>query len=166
MAGKRLGHSTSLFLYGIELMFPTSADTITKQKTYVAGQIKQLSNDLALFKRVYRHTFISSKEKAQKALPLDNALVYWGLLFSAPGRPWVTGSIDWCALWSEYLTAKWTKSVNKDMWNQTFEFYLRTMQDPTLSFWSEDAAWPGVIDDFVGYVKEKGGILPESMETD
>jgi len=142
------------------------ADIIAKQKSYIAEQIRQLPNDMSLFKRVYRHTFVCSKEKQQKALPLENALVYWELLFSPPGRPWAGASINWCSLWIEYLKAKWTKSVNKDMWNQTFEFYLKSMQDETLSFWSEDGAWPGVIDDFVAYVKEKGGVSPETMEID
>lgn len=120
---------------------------------------------MALFKRVYRHAFICSKEKGQKALPLENALVYWELLFGPSGQQWITSMTDWTELWLDFLKAKWTKSVNKDMWNQTFEFYQKTMQDETLSFWSEDGAWPGVIDDFVAYVKEKWGV-PEGMETD
>jgi DCN1-like protein 1/2 len=143
-----------------------SADTIPKQKAYVAGQIKQLSVDMALFKRVYRHTFVCAREPGQKALPLDNALVYWEMVFNPPGKRWVTASTDWTTLWIEYLKANWTKTVNKDMWNQTFEFFLKTMQDETLSFWSEDGAWPGVIDEFVAYAKEKRGDLPETMETD
>jgi DCN1-like protein 1/2 len=142
------------------------AETIAKQKSYVASQIKQLSTDIALFKRVYKHTFVCSKEKGQKALALENAIVYWQLLFSAPGKPWVTTSTNWLNLWIEFLTAKWTKSVNKDMWNQTFEFFNKSMQDESLGFWSEDGAWPGVIDEFVAYTKEKRGGVPESMETD
>jgi DCN1-like protein 1/2 len=35
-----------------------------------------------------------------------------------------------------------------------------------LSFWSEDGAWPGVIDEFVAYVKEKRGDNANTMETD
>lgn len=132
----------------------------------MAGLIKQLSSDMALLKRVYRHTFICSKEKGQKALPLENALVYWELLFNPPCRTWVTPSTNWVELWAEFLRAKWTKSVNKDMWNMTFEFFLKTLQDESLSFWSEDGAWPGVIDDFVAYAKESRGDLPVSMETD
>jgi DCN1-like protein 1/2 len=147
-----------------------SADTIPKQKAYVASQLKQLTVDMALFKRVYRHAFVCSKEPNQKALPLENALVYWEMLFTSPGKPWVTGSgpstINWTNLWIEFLKEKWTKTVNKDMWNQTFEFFQKTMQDDTLSFWSEDGAWPGVIDDFVAYVKKKRGELPDTMETD
>ncbi|RFU30105.1 hypothetical protein B7463_g6270, partial [Scytalidium lignicola] len=141
-------------------------DTIAKQKAYVAEQIKLFSTDLELFKRVYRHTFICSKEKGQRALALENALIYWELLFTPPGRPWISGSTNWLELWADFLKTKWTKSVNRDMWNQTFEFYRKTIDDESLSFWSEDAAWPSVIDDFVSYVKTKRTSESEHMETD
>ncbi|TVY93785.1 Defective in cullin neddylation protein [Lachnellula willkommii] len=140
------------------------ADTIPKQKAYVSKQVGKLSTDVDLFKRVYRHVFVCAREKGQKAISLENALTYWQIIFSPPGKPWVTASTDWLDLWSEFLTATWTKSVNRDMWNQTFEFALKTMQDETLSFWSEDSAWPGVIDDFVVYAKVKRGDI--AMETD
>jgi DCN1-like protein 1/2 len=80
--------------------------------------------------------------------------------------PWVTKSTNWLALWVEFLHANWKKSVNKDMWNMTLEFFTKTLQDEDLSFWSEDGAWPGVIDDFVGYVKEKRASGADKMETD
>ncbi|TVY43099.1 Defective in cullin neddylation protein [Lachnellula occidentalis] len=140
------------------------ADTIPKQKAYVTKQVGKLSTDMDLFKRVYRHVFVCAREKGQKAISLENALTYWQIIFSPPGKPWVTASTDWLKLWSEFLTATWTKSVNKDMWNQTFEFAQKTMQDETLGFWSEESAWPGVIDEFVAYAKEKRGDVP--METD
>ncbi len=143
-----------------------SADTIPKQKTYVAGQIKQLSTDMVLFKKVYKHVFVCAKEKGQKALPLDNAIVYWTLLFSFPGMEWATATTNWIKLWVEFLNTKWTKSVNKDMWNQTAHFFEKTMEDDTLSFWSEDGAWPGVIDQFVEYVKKERGDTADTMETD
>jgi DCN1-like protein 1/2 len=161
-----LGLYLLVFRFRIILTQCLSADTIPKQKAYIAGQLKQLSVDMALFKRVYRHTFICSREPGQKALPLENALVYWEMIFSEPGKPWITGTTNWTNLWIEFLKANWTKTVNKDMWNQTFEFFQKTMQDETLSFWSEDGAWPGVIDEFVAYVKEKRGDLPDTMETD
>ena len=145
---------------------PSRASTIQKQKEYVANQIQRLSSDDALFKRVYRHTFICSKEKGAKALPLENAIIYWEILFSSPGKIWATDSTNWTSIWVEFLNANWTKTVNKDMWNQTFEFHQKSMQDESLSFWSEDGAWPGVIDDFVAYVKAKRGDVPENMETD
>ncbi len=122
-----------------------------------------------VFKRVYRYSFICQKERGQKALPLENAIVVWQLIFYTPGQQWTTSKEDdWCKLWIRFLNERWTKSVNKDMWDQTFEFYLKTLEDDSLSFWSEDGAWPAVIDDFVLYVKEKWqpAYSPEKMETD
>jgi DCN1-like protein 1/2 len=122
---------------------------------------------MALFKRVYKHTFVCSKERGQKALPLENAVVYWQMLFSPPGMKWVTPSTNWLDLWIEFLQKKWTKSVNKDMWNMTLEFFQKTMQDESMSFWSEDGAWPGVIDDFVLYARgRRVSQAPERMEMD
>ena len=164
MDGKQSGKST-VIMSCLSDWF-CSADTLPKQKSYVTKQVGKLSTDMDLFKRVYRHVFVCAREKGQKAISLENAITYWQILFSPPGKPWVTASTDWLKLWSDFLNAKWTKSVNRDMWNQTFEFAQKTMQDETLSFWSEDSAWPGVIDEFVAYAKEKRGDVPESMETD
>ncbi|KFX86672.1 hypothetical protein V490_08950 [Pseudogymnoascus sp. VKM F-3557] len=146
----------------------STLDTIPKQKAYIASQAKLLSSDTVLFKRVYKHTFVCSKERSQKALPLENALVYWEMLFSPPGMQWASATTDWLALWLEFLNAKWTKTVNKDMWNQIFEFFAKSKEDDTMSFWSEEGAWPSVIDDFVIWVREKrgGGAVADNMETD
>ncbi|RKF73702.1 Defective in cullin neddylation protein 1 [Golovinomyces cichoracearum] len=133
-------------------------DQISKQKIYVASQIKKMSADWAFFKKVYRHAFFASKESSQKAIPLENAIVYWNLLFNVSGRRWISDSVDWLELWTQFLQENWNKTVNKDMWNQTFEFYQKSIDDEKLSFWSEDGAWPGVIDDFVAYAKPKLGI--------
>lgn len=43
------------------------------------------------------------------------------------------------------------------MWEQLFNFAEKSLQDETLGFWSEDAAWPGVIDEFVEWVKTDKG---------
>lgn len=90
------------------------------------------------------------------------------MLFSRPGLRWVSATTDWLALWLEFLNAKWTKTVNKDMWNQTLEFFAKSKDDETMSFWSEEGAWPSVIDDFVIWVREKrsGGPVADNMETD
>lgn len=187
-------------------------------QAYLRGLISRLGSDEALFRRVYRYAFIVGKEPGQKALGLENAIIYWQMLFSPepPGWAWrsgragavsdtamasadaaetptgtptTTGSrrgkrsstssaaatssatqqspssssrrqqsqshvIDWLSLWTSYLQERWTRSVSRDMWNQTFEFALRSVKDPTLSFWSEDGAWPGVIDDFVVWYRK------------
>lgn len=133
---------------------------------YIKAATATLKNDDAYFKRVYRHTFYAGKEPGQKALDLENAIVYWGMLFTAPGRPWATKSHNWLQLWTTFLGEKWTRSVNRDMWNQTLEFATKTMQDETLSFWNEDGAWPSVIDDFVAWCREHGVAKAETMDVD
>lgn len=144
----------------------SGADTISKQKQHIADQTKSLQNYPAYFKKVYRWTFAFAKENSQKALTLETAMIYWNVLFSSPGPSLQTSSINWLDEWTGYLQEKWNKSVNKDMWNQTLEFFTKALADESLSFWSEDGAWPGVIDDFVAHVKEKRGESPEKMEVD
>jgi len=141
-------------------------ESLPKQKQHIANQIRLLPTDTILFKRVYRHTFYCQKERGQKALPLDNAIMSWELLFHPPGQRWVTSSTDWFKLWLKYIDEKWNKSINKDIWNQTLEFYLRTLQDETLEFWTEDSAWPSAIDDFVLFCKEQMGESPVKMDMD
>jgi DCN1-like protein 1/2 len=128
--------------------------------------ISTLSTDTSLFRKVYKYTFVTGREGDQKSLSLENALIYWGMLFSPPGMEWKTPNHDWLDLWKTFLGEKWTRSVNKDMWNMTLEFALKSMSDESLSFWSEDGAWPSVIDDFVAWCKQKGIGKTESMDVD
>lgn len=127
--------------------------SMTQQKKYVRSLVASLAADPAYFKKVYRHAFIAGKEAQQKALPVENAIIYWKLLFSPPGRPWVSPKHDWAALWEQYIKTEWTRSVNKDMWNQIYEFATKTMVDEDLEFYSDQDAWPGVIDDFMVFYR-------------
>lgn len=90
-------------------------------------------------------------------LPLDAACDYWRLLLTPPSFSWTTSTTPWLAWWTEYLEAKWKKSVSKDMWDQTGVFVKKSSEDESMSWWSEDGAWPGVIDEFVAYVRAKRG---------
>jgi DCN1-like protein 1/2 len=131
--------------------------TLPAHKKHIKERIKALSTDTSYFKKVYRAAFTAGKEPDQKALSLENALVYWDMVFSPPGLVWETeDGTDWLARWKAFLAEKWTRSVNRDMWNQTLEFALKTMEDggSSLDFWSEDGAWPGVIDEFVVWCRE------------
>ncbi|KAF5978624.1 putative SCRO protein [Fusarium bulbicola] len=127
---------------------------------------KSLSSDPTLFKKVYRHTFVAGRDGDQKALNLETALVYWDILFAPPGMEWKTPNRNWLELWKSFLDAKWTRSVNKDMWNMTLEFALKSLSDESLSFWNEDGAWPSVIDDFVDWCREQGIGKTDGMDVD
>ncbi|KAM3453179.1 hypothetical protein MY3296_003942 [Beauveria thailandica] len=115
---------------------------------------------------VYKHTFVAGREKDQKSLSLENALVYWDMLFAPPGMQWKNEHRDWLPLWKKYLNEKWHHSVNRDMWNMTLEFAFKSMEDDSLSFWDENGAWPGAIDDFVAWCKANGMSKSEQMEVD
>ena len=41
------------------------------------------------------------------------------------------------------------------MWDQTGLFVSKSLEDESMSWWSEEGSWPGVIDDFVAFVREK-----------
>lgn len=132
------------------------------------NRIRTLSDNADVFKAVYKHTFVAGKESDQRSLDRDNALVYWTSLFNAPGRPWVgkqTGR-DFAALWVEFIQEKWTKSISRDLWNQLLLFAERSAEDETLSFWSEDGAWPGVIDDFVAWLRARDEASGAAMDVD
>lgn len=109
---------------------------------------------------------MAGREGDQKALSLENALIYWDMMFAPPGLTWKTKNHNWLKLWTSFLNEKWTRSVNRDMWNMTLEFAFKTLSDEDLSFWNEDGAWPSVIDDFVEWCKEKGIGKAETMDVD
>ncbi|KAI1134881.1 DUF298-domain-containing protein [Hypoxylon sp. FL0543] len=130
---------------------------IESQKQHFKRLVDSLSKDRALFRKVYRYAFVVGREGDQKALSLDNSILYWEMLFKKPGQAWVgnASGINWLSEWISFLREKWTRSVNRDMWNQTFEFAIKSKEDESLSFWTEDGAWPGVIDQFVEWYRKK-----------
>jgi DCN1-like protein 1/2 len=135
-------------------------------KKFIRNRIQEVSKNPDLFKKIYRQTFVSGKDAMHKALDKEAAIAYWDELFSPALRPWKTAKVDWLDAWKRYLGDNWSRSVNKDMWNQTLEFAIRTMDDDTLGFWSEDQAWPGVIDDFVVWCREQGVVAPPKKSAD
>jgi DCN1-like protein 1/2 len=123
---------------------------------FVRQRITNLTNEPELFKRVYRYAFVAGKDVDQKAMQLDRALTFWEMFFDPSVRPWKSANVDWLAHWKKFLEQNWTKSVSKDMWNQTLEFATKSTADEALSFWEEDSAWPTVIDDFVKWYRSEG----------
>ncbi|KAK3374582.1 Cullin binding-domain-containing protein [Podospora didyma] len=130
-------------------------------------KITKKPRDEDYYKAVYRRAFFAGKDPEQRAVDTPVAMAFWETLFDPAIQPWQTANTDWLDAWKRYLeetwyhNGTWKRSVNKDTWNQTLEFARQTMKDGTLSFWSEDQAWPGVIDNFVAWCRENG-IAPKS----
>lgn len=141
------------------LTFASVSEILKIRNAVLARQSQLASPDSqSLLKAVYKHTFLLARAPGQKAVALEMAIEYWRLLLSEPSLSWSTPSTPWLEWWIEFLESRWKKSVNKDMWEQTLAFAQRTLEDASLSWWSEESAWPGVIDEFVEYVKtEKRG---------
>lgn len=135
-----------------------SADTISKQQTVVATFRRSLTGSTELFKRVYKSAFRLALTPGQKSLPLDAAIEYWRLLLQPPSMSWASAQTPWLNWWIEFLEERWRKGVSKDMWDQTFVFISKSLEVESMEWWSEDGAWPGVLDDFVGFVREKRGV--------
>lgn len=139
------------------------ANDISAQKSIVRDFRRELPQP-ELFRRVYKHTFRLALPSGQKSLPLDAATEYWRLILQPPSLHWYSSPTSeisrpspWLEWWLDYLETKWKKGVSRDMWEQTGKFALKTLEPggETMSWWSEDGAWPGVIDGFVGFVSEK-----------
>ncbi|GAP88824.1 putative defective in cullin neddylation protein 1 [Rosellinia necatrix] len=119
---------------------------------YLAGL---MTTERDLFRKVYRYVFVAGKEGDQRAISLEMALLYWDTIFKKPGQSWAGPTTNWLNEWRTFLQDNWKRSVNRDMWNQTLEFAFKSMDDESLIFWNENGAWPGVIDDFVGWIQRK-----------
>jgi hypothetical protein len=162
-------YDTHLWLLYTTRLTRHSCDTIEKQKAHIKTLKQSLPSSKDAFTKVYKYTFVLGKTSNQKAVPLDVALTYWELLFTSPlsAVKWTSPNSPWLTWWSEFLNARWKKSVNRDMWNETLKFAQLTLEDEAMSFWNEDASWPSVIDDFVEYVKKEkrgGGDHADAME--
>ena len=155
--------------YILKIHSPLSADTLPKQQTIITTFRRSLSQTPEFFKRVYKNTFLLARNPGQKSLGLDVAVEYWRLLLQAPSNKWNTDSTPWLDWWITYLQEVWKKGISKDMWDQTGVFIHKSQEDESMAWWSEDGAWPGAIDEFVGFVKEKrkaaaGGGGGDSMD--
>ncbi|RMD43635.1 hypothetical protein DV735_g1493, partial [Chaetothyriales sp. CBS 134920] len=146
-------------------------DTIPRQSAYVTLLRTRLTSDPAYFKTIYRAAFKFAKPEHQRSVPLESALEFWKMFFSAAsgGIEWNKGSngFQWLDLWLEFYETQGKRPVNKDLWNMVGELVLKTTEEPdeqTLQDWRADAAWPFAIDDFIAWVKEKleGGNLASS----
>ncbi|KAL2357596.1 Cullin binding-domain-containing protein [Cryomyces antarcticus] len=145
------------------------ADTTAKMKAATAARQKEIASPTPTgqdaFKRVYRHTFAVGREPGQKAVSLSSATEFWRVLFGPSGTPWASATTPWLDWWIDFLEQHHRKSVNKDLWNQTLNFALKCLADESVDWWDEESAWPGVVDEFVEFVKsEKRGATDGAME--
>ncbi|OAP62824.1 hypothetical protein AYL99_02051 [Fonsecaea erecta] len=144
-------------------------DTAARQAQYVEVIRKKLSNNPAYFKQVYRNAFKLAKPEGQRSVPVDSAIDFWNMFFrqGKGGIEWNSPSTPWLDLWCEFYESQGKRPVNKDLWNMVGELVMKTKEPggESLSWWTEDGAWPMAIDDFVNFVREKKKGNGDNMDT-
>lgn len=122
----------------------------------VAKLRKDMEKDDAYFRRIYKYTFELARTPMQRAIDLELAIVYWRLLFDPQhGRGWQTSHTAWLDEWITFLQKDWQRAVNRDLWDMTYDFRRRTLEDDSLAWWDVNSAWPSVIDEFVIWLKRR-----------
>ncbi|KAL4400780.1 Scaffold-type E3 ligase [Malassezia pachydermatis] len=117
-----------------------------------------------LYTTVYEYTFAFARGEGQKNLGLDMALAFWDLLmpyapsYGANGSRASAGPPSFSPaqfeMWKRFLTeASQLRVISKDTWSQFLEFTREI--DPAFSNHDFEAAWPSVIDEFVGWAQEQ-----------
>jgi len=137
----------------------SSCDTLQKMISHSADLRLRIMSQPNIFRQVYRYAFLLCRLQGQRNLTFEIACDQWQLFFtsSSGGIDWSTSSTPWLDWYLEFLDSRGKRPVNKDLWEQTEVFMRRTKEDESLSWWSPDGAWPGTLDDFVAWVKEKRG---------
>ncbi|KAL2826591.1 Cullin binding-domain-containing protein [Aspergillus cavernicola] len=143
-------------------------DTLAKMSTHASNLRARLPTEPDLFRRVYRFTFPLCLVQGQRNLQFEIAVEQWSLFFTTPkgGVAWNTRTTPWLDLWIEFLEGRGKRPVNKDLWQQAEVFMRKSHQDEEFGWWSEDGAWPGALDDFVAWVREKRGKGEVAMEVE
>jgi DCN1-like protein 1/2 len=151
----------------------------SSQKRLVRSRINRTFTDRDYYKMYYDFAFQIGKEPSQKAINMALAVGLWEALFDPTTHPWRSAHVNWLEAWADYLKEKfgvitvngageeeieYKRTVSKDLWAQTRLFAAKTMEDETLSFWSEEQAWPGLIDEFVVWCREKGIAVAKNGE--
>ncbi|KAI5290237.1 Scaffold-type E3 ligase [Ascosphaera aggregata] len=133
--------------------------TIESMRNHAQMLRSRILQEPTLYRRIYKYTFPVSRMPPARTLPLEIAVDQWQLLFTSEkgGINMNTYTTPWLDLWLEFVKTKHNRPINKDLWEQIEVFLESAKNDETLDWHSEDGAWPGAIDDFVVFVREKRG---------
>eukprot|EP00730_Choanoeca_flexa_P013333 TRINITY_DN5208_c0_g1_i2.p1 TRINITY_DN5208_c0_g1~~TRINITY_DN5208_c0_g1_i2.p1 ORF type:complete len:186 (+),score=31.17 TRINITY_DN5208_c0_g1_i2:152-709(+) len=133
--------------------FRTLANYDVKSINDLRAKLPQfLESALRNFRSFYMFAFGFGldREKGERVLPLELAMGMWQLVFSTPERP-----SKHLPVFFEFLQQSDTRGITRDTWDLYLTF--TDTVDEACSNYSDEEAWPSLLDEFVEYVQEKHG---------
>ncbi|GAA6026909.1 hypothetical protein JCM8097_005954 [Rhodosporidiobolus ruineniae] len=131
--------SSELLALESALYPPSSAADEDSQDSYIA------SAATAEFRSFYAFCFPFLKNEGSKSLPPEMAIAVLGVVL-APRFELAKGFVEFATAQGDKF-----KAMSLDSWTQLFDFCEQVA--PDLTGWSEDDAWPSIIDSFVEWKK-------------
>ncbi|KAH8928856.1 hypothetical protein BT69DRAFT_1329253 [Atractiella rhizophila] len=133
--------------------------TLAKLKTYLLNTCDSFKEERSpTFQPFYNFLFPFFLSPGARSLPIDLALTLWSLLLPDYAEADEEMVKDFLGFVEERMKAG-LKGITKDGWGMVLEF-SRSMQlveedgKKTLSGWSEDGAWPTLIDEYAEHVNK------------
>lgn len=118
-------------------------DSVEKLQKKI-GYFRQMLNDPAEFKKIFRFAFDFARDKDQRSMDIETAKAMLALLL---GKTWPLFSE-----FDEFLhLPKAPRVINKDQWNNIYEF--STLIQTDLSNYCVDGAWPVVSSSVLNEIK-------------
>lgn len=133
------------FVSGLKSM---RVDSLKGIQNRLPELVNELSQNVELFKSLYRFTFKFGLDSAagQRILPTDMAVVLWKLVFTIREPPILSR-------WLAFLERHQIRGVPRDTWNMFLNFSEAVGDD--LSSYDDNEAWPSLFDDFVEYENDQ-----------
>lgn len=115
-------------------------------KTCLTDYRLKLNFETALAKQIHRFAFDFCREKEKKIIDKETAIQMLNCL--------MVGRWNRIQHFNEYLIESTYRGMNRDQWNNVFEFAKVFGDFNDVSQYDPDGAWPVMVDDFVDYIKK------------
>jgi len=135
------------FLRGLSAM---GVDTVPAMSCRLVVAAQEVRATFTSFTELYKWSFnfALDKEARQRCLPLDMAVAIWRIVFAVHTATPPPLLEPWLAFLEQ---RPMSFPITRDQWSYFLKFLFVIGDD--LNKYSEDDAWPNVIDDFVEHLK-------------
>jgi hypothetical protein len=127
-------------------MFQWKIEHFSQLRTQLPLWKAAVKEDATAFTMMYHSLYDFIRGDDEKLLAVDKALKAWQVLL-----PENEGRFVFFALWAQWVTVEYKRSVTRDLWRQLLEFADKIKK---LTQYDPNDNWPTALDDFVEYSKD------------